>query len=163
MLASLLVLASTPFKDCVSPDHAHLSDLSLSPDPPVHGARVALQITTTPDIPITSGTVNVAVTVFGIPVPGTPTYDLCTEVGVSCPLVPGKPVAASVDYSVSPHVPAGIDATISLQACPPQPDPDPDPIPNQVKNIQLVPEEQEEELLFQMGKVSDDRFNLHQP
>ena len=29
-----------------------------------------------------------------------------------------------------------------------------------VKNIQLVPEEHEEELLFQMGKVSDERFNL---
>ena len=29
-----------------------------------------------------------------------------------------------------------------------------------VKNIQLVPEEHEDELLFQMGKVSDDRFNL---
>ena len=130
MLVSLLVLASTPFKTCVSPDHAHLSDLSLSPDPPVHGEHVSLQITTTPDIEIASGTVDVAVTVFGIPVPGTPTYDLCTEVGVSCPLVPGKPVAASVDYSVSPHVPAGIDATISLQACPPQPDPDPDPDPN---------------------------------
>ena len=115
MLASLLVLASTPFKTCVSPDHAHLSDLSLSPDPPVHGEHVLLQITTTPDIEIASGTVDVAVTVFGIPVPGTPTYDLCTEVGVSCPLAPGKPVAASVEYGVSSHVPPGIDATISLQ------------------------------------------------
>ena len=115
MLASLLVLASTPFKTCVSPDHAHLSDLSLSPDPPVHGERVSLKITTTPDIAMTAGTVNVVVTVFGIPVPGTPTYDLCTEVGVSCPLAPGKPAAASVEYGVSSHVPPGIDATISLQ------------------------------------------------
>ena len=115
MLASLLVLASTPFKTCVSPDHAHLSDLSLSPDPPVHGERVSLKITTTPDIAVTGGSVTVVVTVFGIPVPGTPTYDLCTEVGVSCPLAPGKPVAASVEYGVSSHVPPGIDATISLQ------------------------------------------------
>jgi len=29
-----------------------------------------------------------------------------------------------------------------------------------VKNIQLVPEAHEEELLFQMGKVSDERFNI---
>ena len=52
---------------------------------------------------------------FGIHVPGAPTYDLCKDVGVSCPLTPGKPVAASVDYSVSSHVPAGIDATIKLE------------------------------------------------
>ena len=114
-MLALLVLASTPFKTCVSPDHAHLSDLSLSPDPPVHGEHVSLKITTTPDMAITAGTVTVVVTVFGIPVPGTPTYDLCTEVGVSCPLAPGKPVEASVEYAVSPHVPPGIDATISLQ------------------------------------------------
>ena len=115
MFASLFVLASTPFKTCVSADHMHLSDLTLSPDPPVHGEHVSLKITSTPDIAITAGTVTVAVTVFGIPVPGAPTYDLCTEVGFRCPLAPAKPVAASVDYRVSPHVPPGIDATISLQ------------------------------------------------
>ena len=112
---SLLVLASTPFKTCVSADHMHLSDLTLSPDPPVHGEHVSLKITSTPDIAITAGTVTVAVTVFGIPVPGAPTYDLCTEAGFRCPLAPAKPVAASVAYRVSPHVPPGIDATISLQ------------------------------------------------
>jgi len=115
MFASLFVLASTPFKTCVSADHMHLSDLTLSPDPPVHGEHVSLKITSTPDIAITAGTVTVAATVFGIPVPGGPTYDLCTEVGFHCPLAPAKPVAASVDYRVSPHVPPGIDATISLQ------------------------------------------------
>ena len=115
MFTSLFVLASTPFKTCVSADHMHLSDLTLSPDPPVHGEHVSLKITSTPDIAITAGTVTVAVTVFGIPVPGAPTYDLCTEVGFHCPLAPAKPVAASVDYRVSPHVPPGIDATISLQ------------------------------------------------
>ena len=115
MFACLFVLASTPFKTCVSADHMHLSDLTLSPDPPVHGEHVSLKITSTPDIAITAGTVTVAATVFGIPVPGGPTYDLCTEVGFHCPLAPAKPVAASVDYRVSPHVPPGIDATISLQ------------------------------------------------
>ena len=97
MFVSFFVLASTPFKTCVSADHMHLSDLTLSPDPPVHGEHVSLKITSTPDIAITAGTVTVAATVFGIPVPGGPTYDLCTDVGFHCPLAPAKPVAASVD------------------------------------------------------------------
>ena len=59
-LASILfLLSSTPYKNCASPDHAHLSDLSISPDPPVHGENVNLKITMTRSRQLTRGRVSV--------------------------------------------------------------------------------------------------------
>lgn len=67
-----------------------------------------------PDVALTAGSVDVVVSVFGVPIPGAPTYDLCTKVGLTCPIAPGAAVTAIVDYGVSKLVPAGIGATIKV-------------------------------------------------
>lgn len=55
---------------------------------------------------------------YGIPVPDTPTFNLCEGgsrgAGLSCPTTANQPILAKVNYGVSKLVPPGIDATIKL-------------------------------------------------
>jgi hypothetical protein len=116
-LAVLAGLASAhDFKSCVTPDHIHTSAVVLSPDPPVHGQTVTIVATLKPDLAITGGKVDLVVTVFGIPVPGSPTFDSCKDLGVSCPTTVGKIYNVSASYGLSSSVPAGIAAEVELKA-----------------------------------------------
>lgn len=114
MLAILTpLIAAIDFKVCTSNDHAHVKTVSLDPEQPVHGKAVHVTIAALPDIAITGGKVKVGVTSYGIPIPDSPTFDLC-HVGFHCPSKPQDALTATVSYTVSSLVPAGISATIKL-------------------------------------------------
>lgn len=102
------------FKSCATTDHAHVSVVTLDPAQPVHGQHIKVHVTTTPDVTVTAGSVDVVVSAFGVQIPGAPDYDLCKDVGLACPIAPGTAATAVVDYGVSKLVPAGIGATVKL-------------------------------------------------
>jgi len=116
MIASFLAgaAASIPYKTCVTTDHAHISEVDATPWPPVHGKTVTLNVTGTPDISVASGTIKVDVTAYGIPVPGTPSFDICKDLGLTCPIPAGKAFKAAVSYGINSKVPSGISVTIKL-------------------------------------------------
>ena len=118
MLAALATLLSTPhpFKNCAAADHVHVSRIELSPDPPKPGLNVDVTFNATPDVAVSDGTLHVTVTLFGVPVPDTPTFQLCSEIGVKCPVAPGQNISGHAAYGVSKIVPSGIHVTITLTA-----------------------------------------------
>ena len=118
MLAALATLLSTPhpFKNCAAADHVHVSRIELSPDPPTPGLNVDVTFNATPDVAVSDGTLHVTVTLFGVPVPDTPTFQLCSEIGVKCPVAPGQNISGHAAYGVSKIVPSGIHVTITLTA-----------------------------------------------
>ena len=118
MLAALATLLSTPhpFKNCAAADHVHVSRIELSPDPPKPGLNVDVTFKATPDVAVSDGTLHVTVTLFGVPVPDTPTFQLCSEIGVKCPVAPGQNISGHAAYGVSKIVPSGIHVTITLTA-----------------------------------------------
>jgi hypothetical protein len=115
LLVLLGAAAAHDFKSCMtSTDHAHISVLTLTPDPPVHGKELKVQVTATPDIAVTAGKIKIDITAFGVPVPGCPTFDLCKDAGITCPPVVGKPVNATVSYSLSSLIPEGLKPDIKI-------------------------------------------------
>jgi len=115
-LASVLLATPHPFKNCAAADHVHVSRIELSPDPPKPGLNVDVTFNATPDVAVSDGTLHVTVTLFGVPVPDTPTFQLCSEIGVKCPVAPGQNISGHAAYGVSKIVPSGIHVTITLTA-----------------------------------------------
>ena len=117
MLAALATLLSTPhgFKNCAAATTSTLLD-EQSPDPPKPGLNVDVTFNATPDVAVSDGTLHVTVTLFGVPVPDTPTFQLCSEIGVKCPVAPGQNISGHAAYGVSKIVPSGIHVTITLTA-----------------------------------------------
>merc|ERR1719502_1143234 len=114
MLGLFSAAPAHDFKLCSSTDHAKFTSVTLAPDPPVHGQDLVVTLNGTPDIDVSAGKVIVGVTVYGIPVPGTPTYDICKDVGLTCPIKAGTAITPKVSYGINSKVPAGIDATVKL-------------------------------------------------
>ena len=107
-LTSVLLATPHPFKNCAAADHVHVSRIELSPDPPKPGLNVDVTFNATPDVAVSDGTLHVTVTLFGVPVPDTPTFQLCSEIGVKCPVAPGQNISGHAAYGVSKIVPSGI-------------------------------------------------------
>ena len=69
-----------------------------------------------PDVAVSDGTLHVTVTLFGVPVPDTPTFQLCSEIGVQVPRGARPEHLGPAAYGVSKIVPSGIHVTITLTA-----------------------------------------------
>jgi len=98
----------------VSVDHLHISSLTLGPDAPSPGEAVLVSVSGTPDVAIPAGTLTADVYLFGVLIPGSPTFDLCKDVKLTCPLAAGVVINGSVSYVVPSASPKGIDVTLKL-------------------------------------------------
>lgn len=95
-------------------DHVHISSLNFDPDDPPSGKPVVVSFNATPDIAIPSGSILAEAYLFGVLVPGSPTFDLCKDVGLQCPLLPGAGISGSITYDVPSAAPTGIPVTLKL-------------------------------------------------
>ena len=104
------------FSQCSSSsaDALGITSVTLTPDPPVAGGSLQVQFTGTPTAQVDSGTASLKVKVLGITIT-TLTFDVCSDLGVSCPLPAGTPFTGSLSYTIPSSAPASISATAEVQ------------------------------------------------
>jgi C1A family cysteine protease len=120
VFVALLVLAAFAnahdFTKCSGvTDKLGITAVDLTPDPPVPGQDLKVQITATPTEAITAGTTSLDIKAFGVKIASL-NFDLCKDMGLSCPIAAGKQIVGAVSYTIPSAAPAGItaeaDATI---------------------------------------------------
>ncbi len=92
---------------------AGVSDVVLSPNPVVHGQVLNVTIYASPISNITSGSADLSVSVFGIKVASI-TFDLCSQMGLKCPLIANRPIVAQLAYDIPASAPSGITANCEV-------------------------------------------------
>lgn len=116
--ATLLSLAcsygySHDFTRCGT-DHLGISTVTLSPDPPIRGKPLMVNVTGTTSVDITEASAQLQISVMGIPVTHT-SYNFCKDLGVTCPLRSGDSYQAGVIVDVPSEAPHGVAIDAQLK------------------------------------------------
>jgi len=111
LIASLGAAFATSFSTCAT-DHLGISSVTLSEDPVSPGTTLTVSITGTPDQTVSSGSAVLSISVLGTTVI-TETYDLCSQLGLTCPLESGVTFTASVSEDI-PSVTPKMSATAQV-------------------------------------------------
>jgi cathepsin F len=99
LFACLAVQANTPSK-CSTTDYLGITDISFNPTTIKSGSSLTTTVTGKPTKTINSGTLKTQILYSGINVKTT-TYNLCTQLGITCPLESGVAIKASITETVS--------------------------------------------------------------
>jgi len=103
-----------PFTKCAGVnDQLGVTAVALNPDPPVHGKSEAFELDGTSTIAVTGGTATAIVTVSG-KVVDTLKLDLCTQLGVKCPIAAKAAWKATFSYDIPKVAPPGTDANVQI-------------------------------------------------
>jgi len=113
-LALLGAAAAHDFKLCNgAADQLGVAEMSLSPDPVEAGQPLTVQMSGTTQVDITGGTAALEVKALGIKI-ATLDFDLCKDVGVTCPTKAGSAWKGGITYQIPPEAPAGIKAEATI-------------------------------------------------
>jgi len=159
-LSALISVAfATSFSTCGT-DNLGITSVTLSENPITPGSTLTVQVVGTPKVSVTSGTLVESVIAYGVTVKST-SYDICSDVGLTCPLSNGVQFTGSVSQTISSTTPAVSTATLKIVAK--------DGSGNQISCIQVSisvsssPREDEEsdDLLREEFEKYKVRFNKH--
>lgn len=107
--------AAHSFSKC-GDDSLHISAVTLDPDPPVVGKTLSVTFSgqAPKTVAITDGAAaQLEVQVFGITI-ATVNFDVCKDMGVSCPVAAGAPFKGTVTYQIPSAAPASTSATAKV-------------------------------------------------
>jgi C1A family cysteine protease len=90
-----------------------ISSVSLSSDSPAPGKPLTVNFDGKPDQDVSGGTAKLDVKAFGVTV-ATISFDVCKDMGITCPLKSGAAFKASITYTVPAAAPSGIKATCEV-------------------------------------------------
>jgi len=111
--ALLAMAAAHDFTTCDT-DHLGVASIDITPDPVVSGQSVTVAINGTPDKDIADGTAKLTIKAFGVKI-AEESFDVCKDMGVSCPLAAGQSMTASVAYTVPGAAPSGVTADAKVE------------------------------------------------
>jgi hypothetical protein len=111
--ALISVAVATSFTTCGT-DELGITTVTLSENPVTPGTDLSVTVTGKPTIDVSAGTLTLNIKVLGITV-YTESFDLCTEVGVTCPLVAGASFTATVSEAIPANSPS-VTATAQMVA-----------------------------------------------
>jgi ML domain len=94
LLLQISSLAAHDFELCGT-DHLGISVVDIQPDPVNSGASFTVSVSGSPDQLISSGTLKLDI-YLGSKDLYSLSYDICTEVGLTCPIQAGQPFTASI-------------------------------------------------------------------
>jgi cathepsin F len=100
LLFSCFSVYATKPTSCHTPDELGVTDISFSPSTIKSGVTLTTTVTGTPIETVSSGTLVVVISYLGVALKTT-TYDICTQVGLTCPLQSGVAFKASLTQVVS--------------------------------------------------------------
>lgn len=110
LFALVATVSAHDFSECAgSPAQFGITGITLNPDSPVPGKDLTVSIAASPKATITGGTASLKVTVLGITI-ATKNFDVCKDLGVTCPLAAGKAVTGTVTYNIPSAAPKGVKA-----------------------------------------------------
>jgi palmitoyl-protein thioesterase len=110
LLALALGQSNHDFKTCGT-DNLGVATVDLNPDQPIPGKNLTVSIHTTPKQDIAAGDKMIfAAKVFGVTV-GTHDFDVCTDLGITCPIKSGTPSVLTVTYPIPSAAPGGVPLT----------------------------------------------------
>ena len=112
LLVALAGVSAHDFKTCAT-DHLGLTSITLNPDPPVAGGVLSAAFAGVPDQTLTGGTATLKVSAFGITI-ATINFDLCKDMGATCPNPKGQAFKAALKYQIPSAAPKGISATCKV-------------------------------------------------
>jgi C1A family cysteine protease len=104
LLTSIGVAFATSFSTCAT-DHLGITSVALSENPVTPGTTLTVSITGTPDQTITSGTVDLNIYYHNVKL-YSESFDLCTGIGVTCPLQSGVTFTAAVSEVIPSSTPS---------------------------------------------------------
>ena len=122
VLATLALFSSSAaahaFTDCAASPAAerlHVQAVTLLPDPIVSGQTLKVQMhgANAGSAAVASGSAKLTAQVFGITV-ATLSFDLCTQLGVACPLAPNASFTAQLAYPIPGGAPPGVPITATI-------------------------------------------------
>jgi hypothetical protein len=117
LLAAATPAASHDFKSCPGAKGTFaVTKIDLSPDPPIHGQDLTVTFSGTNQQDIAAADkakVELSVKVFGTKIASIG-FDVCSQLGVTCPLKKGEPFVGKITYGVPaaapPHITVDIEA-----------------------------------------------------
>jgi len=92
-------------------DKIGVTGVSLSPDPPVGGQDLKITISGTPTVDVTGGTLSATIKVLGIQIASVD-FDVCKDLGITCPAAKGKALSGSFTYTIPSAAPSGVTASV---------------------------------------------------
>jgi cathepsin L len=102
----MLALANAhDFAECGKTQSLGLNSITLNPDPVVTGSNLDVILSGTPSVGINGGTATLKVKYMGVTLL-TEDFDLCSDLGVSCPLNAGETLTAKISYPIPGAAPA---------------------------------------------------------
>ena len=120
LTACLLLFAGAAahdFSTCAT-DKLSLATIDLTPDPPVKGQDLKVTMTGKPTVAVSGGTAHLTVKAFGITI-ATKDFDLCKDMGVTCPQPAGSAFSGSLTYTIPSAAPAGVTADCQVDVTDP--------------------------------------------
>jgi KDEL-tailed cysteine endopeptidase len=117
-LALFSSVAAHAFTDCAASPAAerlHVQAVTLLPDPIVSGQTLKVQMhgANAGSAEVASGSAKLTAQVFGITV-ATLSFDLCTQLGVACPLASNASFTAQLAYPIPGGAPPGVPITATI-------------------------------------------------
>merc|ERR1719267_540910 len=112
-LALSAVASAHDFSVCQgATDHLGVDSVSLTPDPPVAGGNLAATFAgkTDSSTSFSAGTATLKVSAFGIVI-ATVQFDMCKDMGVTCPIKASDVWTGSLTYAIPSAAPSGVSAT----------------------------------------------------
>jgi hypothetical protein len=113
------IVAAHDFKNCASEttDHLGITEVDVFPDPAQIGKNIEVTIKGKTDASTTVAAgahVHLSIKLFSVEIAHLD-LDVCTQLGLTCPIKPGSDFSAKVTYPVPAQAPGGITVDIDIQ------------------------------------------------
>merc|ERR1712159_636432 len=94
------------FTVCNDNDQVGISTINFTPDNPIPGSSVKINVKAQPKIKISEGiTMKAIVKTLGIKV-GEISYDICNDLNVNCPIESGKMFETEITFDIPIYAPS---------------------------------------------------------